>query len=226
MATPWVLDREGSHARPCPRTKACQLRMLVYRPDRDTPPCWYMKPRRATCGRSGCSQVICCALLRCLAFARLALVTRRCGLATQLRARPRLCASPQHPLNAPRGAPLPRMIAVFHLAGDFLRAANPSREGSARPRPCGWRSWGARVALLARSEAGLDRVAARISGAGGAALTLPADLADPDAVVAATDRLVSGTRPPSPPASPDARRPQPLGAGRPSFACQAQPSPP
>jgi NAD(P)-dependent dehydrogenase (short-subunit alcohol dehydrogenase family) len=55
---------------------------------------------------------------------------------------------------------------------------------------------GARVALLARSEADLDRVAARISGAGGAALALPADLADPDAVMAAAERLVSGSGPP------------------------------
>jgi NAD(P)-dependent dehydrogenase (short-subunit alcohol dehydrogenase family) len=55
---------------------------------------------------------------------------------------------------------------------------------------------GARVALLARSQADLDRVAARISGSGGAALTLPADLADPDAVVAATERLVSTGGPP------------------------------
>jgi len=55
---------------------------------------------------------------------------------------------------------------------------------------------GARVALLARSRADLDRVAARISGAGGAAFALPADLADPDAAVAAIGRLVSGAGPP------------------------------
>jgi NAD(P)-dependent dehydrogenase (short-subunit alcohol dehydrogenase family) len=55
---------------------------------------------------------------------------------------------------------------------------------------------GARVALLARSKAGLDRVAARISGAGGAAFAVPADLADPAAVVAAAGRLVSGSGPP------------------------------
>ena len=55
---------------------------------------------------------------------------------------------------------------------------------------------GARVALFARSRADLDRVAARISGAGGAAFTLPADLADPDAVVAAAERVVSSAGPP------------------------------
>jgi NAD(P)-dependent dehydrogenase (short-subunit alcohol dehydrogenase family) len=55
---------------------------------------------------------------------------------------------------------------------------------------------GARVALLARSESGLDRVAGRISGAGGAAFTLPVDLADPDAAVAAIGRLVSSAGPP------------------------------
>src|SRR5205823_10678952 len=58
---------------------------------------------------------------------------------------------------------------------------------------------GARVALLARSEADLHRVAARISGGGGGgggALALPADLADPDAAVDAIGRLVSGSGPP------------------------------
>lgn len=55
---------------------------------------------------------------------------------------------------------------------------------------------GARVALLARSEAGLDRVATSIRGAGGTALAMPADLADPDAVVAAAERLVSTGGPP------------------------------
>jgi short chain dehydrogenase len=55
---------------------------------------------------------------------------------------------------------------------------------------------GARVALLTRSRASLDRIAARISGAGGAAFAQPADLADPDAVMAATGRLVSSAGPP------------------------------
>lgn len=55
---------------------------------------------------------------------------------------------------------------------------------------------GARVGLLARSAADLDRVAARISGAGGTAFAVPVDLADPDAVVAAAEQLVSGSGPP------------------------------
>jgi NAD(P)-dependent dehydrogenase (short-subunit alcohol dehydrogenase family) len=55
---------------------------------------------------------------------------------------------------------------------------------------------GARVAMLARSYDGLERVAARISGAGGDAFALPADLADPDAVVAAAERAVSSAGPP------------------------------
>jgi NAD(P)-dependent dehydrogenase (short-subunit alcohol dehydrogenase family) len=55
---------------------------------------------------------------------------------------------------------------------------------------------GAQVALLARSTADLDRVAARISGAGGAACTLSADFADPDAVVAAAARAISSYGPP------------------------------
>jgi NAD(P)-dependent dehydrogenase (short-subunit alcohol dehydrogenase family) len=54
---------------------------------------------------------------------------------------------------------------------------------------------GARVALLARTEAGLGRVAARISDRGGAAVTVPADLADP-AAIAAVERLVSSAGPP------------------------------
>jgi NAD(P)-dependent dehydrogenase (short-subunit alcohol dehydrogenase family) len=55
---------------------------------------------------------------------------------------------------------------------------------------------GARVALLARSEADLDRVAGRIGAAGGTASTHPTDLADPAAVVATAERIVSGGRPP------------------------------
>lgn len=55
---------------------------------------------------------------------------------------------------------------------------------------------GAHVALLARSEADLDRVAARIRGAGGTALALPADLADPAAVIAAAEQLTSSSSPP------------------------------
>jgi NAD(P)-dependent dehydrogenase (short-subunit alcohol dehydrogenase family) len=51
---------------------------------------------------------------------------------------------------------------------------------------------GARVVLLARSKADLDRVAGRISDAGGAASVLPTDLADPAAVVATAERIVSG----------------------------------
>ena len=55
---------------------------------------------------------------------------------------------------------------------------------------------GARVALLARSKADLDRVAARINDAGGVAFALPADLADPAVVVAAAERIISGAESP------------------------------
>jgi NAD(P)-dependent dehydrogenase (short-subunit alcohol dehydrogenase family) len=55
---------------------------------------------------------------------------------------------------------------------------------------------GAQVALLARSEADLERVAARISGAGGDAFPQSADLADPAAVVAAAERAASRAGPP------------------------------
>jgi NAD(P)-dependent dehydrogenase (short-subunit alcohol dehydrogenase family) len=55
---------------------------------------------------------------------------------------------------------------------------------------------GARVALLARGRDDLDRVAARIRGAGGDAFPQSADLADPAAVTAAAERLVSHAGPP------------------------------
>lgn len=45
------------------------------------------------------------------------------------------------------------------------------------------------VALLARGEAGLERAAAEVRDAGGTALPLPTDVADPDAVSAAADRV-------------------------------------
>jgi NAD(P)-dependent dehydrogenase (short-subunit alcohol dehydrogenase family) len=48
------------------------------------------------------------------------------------------------------------------------------------------------VALLARSKADLERVAGRISDAGGSAAVLPTDLADAAAVVATAERIVSG----------------------------------
>jgi len=55
---------------------------------------------------------------------------------------------------------------------------------------------GARVALLARSAADLDRVAARIRDGGGAATATPTDLADPAAAVVAAERIISGVGPP------------------------------
>ncbi|MFG2059453.1 SDR family oxidoreductase [Micromonospora sp. NPDC048930] len=54
---------------------------------------------------------------------------------------------------------------------------------------------GARVALLARSKADLDRVAARINDAGGAASVLPTDLSDPTDVVATAERIVTRADP-------------------------------
>src|SRR5258708_28798441 len=55
---------------------------------------------------------------------------------------------------------------------------------------------GARVALISRSRTGLDRVAARISGAGGTAFPPPAELPDPAPVVSPAERLGSRARPP------------------------------
>ena len=48
---------------------------------------------------------------------------------------------------------------------------------------------GAKVALLARGETGLAGAAAEVEKAGGTALTMPTDVADPDAVAAAADRV-------------------------------------
>ena len=48
---------------------------------------------------------------------------------------------------------------------------------------------GAKVALVARGQAGLDGAAAEVRAAGGQALVLPADAADPDALEAVADRV-------------------------------------
>jgi NAD(P)-dependent dehydrogenase (short-subunit alcohol dehydrogenase family) len=48
---------------------------------------------------------------------------------------------------------------------------------------------GARVALLARGEAGLKSAAADVETAGGEALTIPVDVADADGVASAADRI-------------------------------------
>jgi NAD(P)-dependent dehydrogenase (short-subunit alcohol dehydrogenase family) len=48
---------------------------------------------------------------------------------------------------------------------------------------------GARVALLARGERGLTAAAADVQRAGGTPLVVPVDVADPDAVFAASDRV-------------------------------------
>jgi NAD(P)-dependent dehydrogenase (short-subunit alcohol dehydrogenase family) len=48
---------------------------------------------------------------------------------------------------------------------------------------------GAKVALVARGQAGLDAAAADVRAAGGEALVLPADAADPDALEAVADRV-------------------------------------
>ena len=48
---------------------------------------------------------------------------------------------------------------------------------------------GARVAVLARSSDQVRQTAARITGSGGQALALPADVADPDQVAAALDEI-------------------------------------
>ena len=47
---------------------------------------------------------------------------------------------------------------------------------------------GARVALLARGETGLDAAARDVTAAGGTALPIPTDVADPDGIEAAASR--------------------------------------
>jgi NAD(P)-dependent dehydrogenase (short-subunit alcohol dehydrogenase family) len=54
---------------------------------------------------------------------------------------------------------------------------------------------GARVALLARGEAGLEAAADEVRSRGGKALTVPVDVADADAVLAAADRVESDLGP-------------------------------
>ncbi|MEY9852254.1 NAD(P)-dependent dehydrogenase (short-subunit alcohol dehydrogenase family) [Leifsonia sp. EB41] len=50
---------------------------------------------------------------------------------------------------------------------------------------------GARVALLARGEAGLEAAAEEVRAAGGKAITVPVDVADADAVETAAERVVT-----------------------------------
>src|SRR3954464_15053008 len=50
---------------------------------------------------------------------------------------------------------------------------------------------GYRVALLARGHAGLEGARRDVEAAGGQALVIPTDMADPDAVFAAADRVAA-----------------------------------
>src|SRR6201985_3866388 len=60
-----------------------------------------------------------------------------------------------------------------------------ARGGSGRATALAFAARGAKVALLARGEAGLDGAARDVKQAGGVALPIPADVADPDQVEAA-----------------------------------------
>ena len=84
---------------------------------------------------------------------------------------------------------------------------------------------GAKVALLARGEAGLAGAARDVEQAGGTALAIPADVADPDQVEAAAAeadrgpraRSTCGSTSPSPrssPSSPTSPRPNSSGSPR------------
>ena len=71
-----------------------------------------------------------------------------------------------------------QVVAVTGASGGIGRAT--ARAFGAR---------GATVALLARGQQGLDAAARDVERAGGTALPLPIDVADPDAVAAAVDRI-------------------------------------
>ncbi|HMM94961.1 SDR family oxidoreductase [Phycicoccus sp.] len=73
---------------------------------------------------------------------------------------------------------MPRVVAVTGASGGIGRAT--AREFARR---------GDSVALLARGERGLEAAAEEVRGLGGRALVVPTDVADPDAVEAAVERV-------------------------------------
>jgi NAD(P)-dependent dehydrogenase (short-subunit alcohol dehydrogenase family) len=72
----------------------------------------------------------------------------------------------------------PEVVVVTGASGGIGRATATAFAGR-----------GAKVALVARGQAGLDGAAADVRAAGGQALVLPADAADPDALEAVADRV-------------------------------------
>jgi NAD(P)-dependent dehydrogenase (short-subunit alcohol dehydrogenase family) len=69
---------------------------------------------------------------------------------------------------------------VQELAGKVALITGAGSGGTGTAMSVRFAAEGAKVALVARGEAGLERTAARIRDAGGEALVLPCDLGDPD----------------------------------------------
>lgn len=74
--------------------------------------------------------------------------------------------------------PHQQIVAVTGASGGIGRATAVAFAGR-----------GATVALLARGEAGLAAAAAEVEATGGRALVVPTDVADPDQVEAAVQRI-------------------------------------
>jgi len=75
------------------------------------------------------------------------------------------------------------------ITSDTIVAVTGSTGGIGRATAIEFGRHGAKVALLARGEAGLAGAAAEVERAGGRALTVPTDMSDADQVAAAVERI-------------------------------------
>jgi NAD(P)-dependent dehydrogenase (short-subunit alcohol dehydrogenase family) len=80
---------------------------------------------------------------------------------------------------------------LFSLAGKTALVTGASR-GIGREIALGFADAGADVAVLARSEAELDGVAAAVRDRGRSALPLPCDVTEPEQITSAVDRALEG----------------------------------
>ena len=76
-----------------------------------------------------------------------------------------------------------------HRSGDQVVVVTGASGGIGRATAVAFGARGARVAMLARGAAGLDAAAAEVESAGGTAMALVTDVADPDLVEAAAERV-------------------------------------